>query len=205
MQVRIFKISFYLWVHFEGYSRKIFTFGNFGFRCSCGCKGFFGTRQPSVRMDVGNLFQICGWSVFCQYGGQCHSFRNSLSSNLWIFWCRILISSVQRRVSEKWDFVWWPFIQFISFYCSSLPWDQETPIGYFFEICVDNLFGEAYIFSASFILLFVSMCLHHQAFYQVFTHSLLECNRPNANYENKLLLHRLIRFHITAKEYVLLP
>lgn len=83
----------------------------------------------------------------------------------------------------------------------SLPWDQETPLGYFGEICISMICIEAYLLdNGALVLLFISMCLHHQAFYKMFQHSLLKLNRPDKNRNDKKHICNLIRFHISVKE-----
>lgn len=79
----------------------------------------------------------------------------------------------------------------------SLPWNQHTLIGYFGETFATLLIGEAYgIANGSLLLLFVSLCMHHQAFYQMFQYSTSKLESRNAQEQ----LCKLIRFHSSVKE-----
>lgn len=84
-------------------------------------------------------------------------------------------------------------------YCS-LPWNQSTLIGYICELIYDTIGTEAYVLAASFVLLFVSTCLHNQAFFQVFQHYLRSLNHHDGSSKGNELLRQIIRFHISAKE-----
>lgn len=83
---------------------------------------------------------------------------------------------------------------------ASLPWNQETPLGYVGYVGFNFLVVESYlIFNGTILLLFVSLCLHHRGFYEMFRHALgqLECPEPNRNDKHKL--HKLIQFHYLVK------
>lgn len=69
------------------------------------------------------------------------------------------------------------------------------------EGCV-TIFGDVYA-SESFTLLlfFVSICLHHRAFYRMFKHWIDKRNRQQRNDSDEMFLCDLIRFHIMVKEY----
>lgn len=83
-----------------------------------------------------------------------------------------------------------------------LPWDTQTPLGYFNEIlfsigvCVVYL-----VMTGTIILTFVSLCLYHRAFYRIFPHSLRKIDNSGNGHEQKELLIELIRFHNSAKRY----
>lgn len=78
----------------------------------------------------------------------------------------------------------------------SLPWNQTTPAGYFAEMCVSILFSYVYLILTGIpLLLFISMCIHHQAFLEMFKHWIGKSVQCDAK-----LLCDLIRFHISAKE-----
>lgn len=83
-----------------------------------------------------------------------------------------------------------------------MPWDQsEIPLGYAGDLFVEVLIGEAYmIFNGSFLLLFISICLHHQAFYKIFQIALRKLDFSDANRSDETTLCQLIRFHILVKE-----
>lgn len=75
-------------------------------------------------------------------------------------------------------------------------WNQKTPIGYLYEICVLNMIAMAYLFcNASFLLLFISMSLHHNAFYHMFGHTISKLGKG----DNRTVLLELIKFHSSIK------
>lgn len=75
-----------------------------------------------------------------------------------------------------------------------------TPVGYFMEISLGiSSGGGYYLFSGVMLLWFISMCIHHQAFYQMFLHYV---HQSDALKENKNLnshLCELVEFHISVK------
>lgn len=84
-----------------------------------------------------------------------------------------------------------------------LPWNCKTPIGYIGEIIFHVVTGQIFLFVTGIvILLFIAMCLHHQAFYQMYCHSLqkFECIITKQNHKKHLC--ELIRFHVSAKRLV---
>lgn len=82
----------------------------------------------------------------------------------------------------------------------SLPWDVTTPFGYCGEILYHLISGESYLFgNGMIILLYIAICLHHRAFYEMFEYSLHEFD---TNTNPKVFLSDLIEFH-TAKRFVL--
>lgn len=71
-----------------------------------------------------------------------------------------------------------------------------TYLGYFGEIVAINLGCAAYVIaSGAVLLLFISICFHHQAFFKIFEHSINASKRCD-----KKFLFNLIRFQITARE-----
>lgn len=81
-----------------------------------------------------------------------------------------------------------------------LPWNQLTFMGYLAEAFYTFMVGEMYLLASSYILLFVSMCQHLDAFNQMFRHFVNELNQNRANLNDKRLLCQVIRFHIEIKE-----
>lgn len=82
----------------------------------------------------------------------------------------------------------------------SLPWNQTSLLGYFGELFLSFIIGGAYLSSnALFLLTFISMCLHHQAFLQIFRDLTLDLDHCNENRTDKKLLFKLIDFHYTVK------
>lgn len=85
----------------------------------------------------------------------------------------------------------------------SLPWNQTALLGYVAEAGIVTIFGDVYaceIFTL--LLLFVSICLYHQAFYKMFKYWVDKWNRKERNNSNEMFLCDLIRFHIMVEEYV---
>lgn len=83
---------------------------------------------------------------------------------------------------------------------SRLPWDQETFIGYIAEIICIVVTDEGYLLtSGSILLLYISMCLHHRAFYEMFRH-LLRTREHQNRVKNQLeWIYDVIRFHSSVK------
>lgn len=83
----------------------------------------------------------------------------------------------------------------------SLPWDQTKPLGYMGEALFFNAAGQAYTISNGvFLILFISMCIYHRVFYDMFSHSIDKWNHRNKNHCPDKILRHLIRFHISIKE-----
>lgn len=82
----------------------------------------------------------------------------------------------------------------------SYPWNQTTFLGYSGEVVGITIFGNEYS-AILFVLvfLFVSICLHHQAFAKMFKLWVYEWNRHGDANAEKFLCN-LIRFHISIKE-----
>lgn len=103
------------------------------------------------------------------------------------FWC--LLTRIQHEIGFLFSF--------------SLPWDQRTPFGFFIEICFCICAGGAFYFANGVLLLwFISMCFHHQAFYEMFSHCVRQLERVDERRNQKQRLCELINFHNTAKEWV---
>lgn len=81
-----------------------------------------------------------------------------------------------------------------------LPWNQNTLLGLCGEFGFGLLYGVTYcIVSWSFSLLFISICMHHMAFYEVFRYSIQKLNVPVKNRENAEFLRKIINFHRSIK------
>lgn len=84
-----------------------------------------------------------------------------------------------------------------------LPWNCTTPFGYFNEFLLNTIAGQSYIFTNGvLVLLFISMCWHHQAFFRMYHRSLIEFEHEEENRNDKRFLCDLIQFQNMAKEYV---
>lgn len=83
-----------------------------------------------------------------------------------------------------------------------LPWNQETLLGYFGLICTTCTGGAIYfIFDLAILLFFISICLHHHAFYKMFQHFLHKMELIENSNKKKLICDQY-RFHIMVKELV---
>lgn len=81
-----------------------------------------------------------------------------------------------------------------------LPWDQTTKIAYFLEIILNILQGESYLLvNGAMLLLFISICCHHMAFYNRFRYSISKLGDSCNSQNDKNRLCDLIRFHILVK------
>lgn len=81
----------------------------------------------------------------------------------------------------------------------SLPWNQTTFVGYFLEICFGNLAILTYMLAnGAVLLLFMSMCIHHRAFFKMFKQFIYEAKRC----DDKQFLCKLMQLNISAKEWV---
>lgn len=64
--------------------------------------------------------------------------------------------------------------------------------------------GSYYLAAGAFILFFLSICFHHQAFYQIFKQSVRQLDRPSKKLNSKKNLIELAKFHVLVKKWVLL-
>ena len=82
-----------------------------------------------------------------------------------------------------------------------MPWNQETKLGYFTEIFHSIVATTYYLLcNGVFLLTFIGLCLHHQAFYQMFQHTLRKTDDPDKRQMNTKFLRRLVTFHISIKK-----
>lgn len=160
-------------------------------------------------MDVVALLQIhAGGIVQCIRNAFCFGYH--ILVYLWTSWRRSFPSSLQTNVSV-WEQaeLFAPYLLHLSLLkilfkfglCCSLPWDQSTALGYFGEILVISLNSQAFMLAdGATLLFFLSLCFHHIAFYKMFKHSIAKLDDVDQNQQNKLLLCRVIRFHVVIKE-----
>lgn len=86
---------------------------------------------------------------------------------------------------------------------NSLPWNRKTPLGYAGEIMYFLWTAEGYIFvNAAIVLLFVAICLHHRAFYEMYCFELNKFNRTDEHRNNQQFLTELIEFQLSFKKCV---
>lgn len=82
-----------------------------------------------------------------------------------------------------------------------LPWNLTIQTGYYYEICYDAFMGDSYLFAnGTMLLLFISICLHHNKFAKRFSYSLGKLNNANRVCNDKDVLCELIDFHTSVKE-----
>ncbi|XP_031632738.1 odorant receptor 67a-like [Contarinia nasturtii] len=85
-----------------------------------------------------------------------------------------------------------------------LPWNQTTPLGYCGQLSVTLLYFISYFtLNGAFFLIFISMCFHHEAFYEMFQHKLRKLNHPDENGNKKKLLCKIIQFQISIRNWFL--
>lgn len=96
------------------------------------------------------------------------------------------------------------------FFCTCLslcftrfPWNQQKLSGYVAEKVLDLLIGATYFLAlAAVLLLFMSLCLHHRTFLQMFKYVLNKIGQSDKNghqYDAEIICD-LIRFHSRIKE-----
>ena len=86
----------------------------------------------------------------------------------------------------------------------SLPWNQNSPIGYICEILYCIFTGDCYfIANGAFLLLLISLCLHHRTFSKMFEHSVQAFDQSNGNRDDHKQLCDLIDFHVSIKSWFL--
>lgn len=84
----------------------------------------------------------------------------------------------------------------------SLPWDQMTLRGYFGEIGFSlGIVAASLTSNNMFLVLFVSICFFHRAFYEIFEHLIEKFKwQSGQDQSGQRLIYNLIRFHVSTKE-----
>lgn len=91
----------------------------------------------------------------------------------------------------------------ILFILNRLPWNQQTAYGYFWEICFSILASLHFLISnAAVLIFFISMCLHHRAFYQIFQQSVGKLEYCDKYRNDSKFICELVRYFVLVKEYV---
>lgn len=82
-----------------------------------------------------------------------------------------------------------------------MPWNQSTNIGYSVEVTLSISDPEFYMVSNGvFLLLFVSLCQHHRAFYEIVEFTTRKIGIEE-NYEsNAYLFGDIVKIHAAAKK-----
>lgn len=82
-----------------------------------------------------------------------------------------------------------------------LLWNQSTPLGYSGEICVYLVFVVPYfIIQGVFFLIFISMSFHHQAFYEMFRHLVINSFGSNDKDDCNKRIKKIIEFQISTRK-----
>lgn len=89
----------------------------------------------------------------------------------------------------------------------SLPWDQSSVVGYLGEVFHITIATKVYlIVNGVPLMLFISICTQHRAFYPIFKHSIDKWNARDKiqqiqhHRDGKKFICGLIRFHLSVKE-----
>lgn len=85
----------------------------------------------------------------------------------------------------------------------SLPLDQSTVKGYLVETVHMLIAGDVYfVMNGVTLVLFISICIHHGAFYKIFNRLIDEWNFCDANHHlvDTMFIRNLVRFHVSVKE-----
>lgn len=91
-------------------------------------------------------------------------------------------------------------MKLVYFSLQSLPWSQRTHLGYAATIFLSIMMGESYlILNGSILLLFISICLHHRAFYKRFENSMHRFNSSVHEKRANEILCEVIDFHNCVK------
>lgn len=85
-----------------------------------------------------------------------------------------------------------------------VPWNQTTLAGYLGEDFYIFFAAVAFnVIAGVIFLLFVSICIYHSAFYQMFEHSINKWNQNiNGDQNDEQFIFDLISFHIEVKAWV---
>lgn len=159
-------------------------------------------------MDVEKLFEVYTSHTYHRLGCRTIDFHCFQLVHLQEFQRREFFPSTSicvnvnlKIVSQIYFFFQFDEIDCFSSCNFSLPWNQSTPMGYVGELCFSIWVGFGYFFAnGAFLLLFISMCLHHQAFYGMFRHLVEKLKRPKKNRCDAQFLCDLVRFYISKRE-----
>lgn len=98
---------------------------------------------------------------------------------------------------ETYEMIYYDYINWVS-YLNSLPWDQKTIIGYIGMMCYHLFTADmVLLLNGAFFILFISLCLHQEAFYEIFHRKLQHIEK------NQKLIFEVINFDNSVKKLVL--
>lgn len=87
--------------------------------------------------------------------------------------------------------------------CNRLPFDQATFYGYVLEMCGTTAIGDAYYgVNGGVLVVYTSMCFHHQAFTKIFNHSISILDQCTQRKHAKEMLCDLIRIRMSVQRQV---
>lgn len=168
------------------------------FRCKRGFIPIFGPSKQSLRMVVENVLHM-RYSVRVNFNNIVSDFDDVLLDKRNIrdgMFQSPTLSGVSGIVRNELKM---KIIKILN--ACSLPWNQGTIRGYLAENGFDIFYAGLYLISnGSILLLFVSICSHHQAFYEMLRYSTLRLDNPGTNQTADERLNYLIRFQISVKE-----
>lgn len=106
-----------------------------------------------------------------------------------VSWNEWNFENVQERNLNKW-------------FNFSFLWNNDTPMAYLVEMCFTFIVGQSFLLCVgSLQLLYISICLHHRAFYKVIQNSLHTLDHADRHQNYEVFLCKLIRFHISTKRW----
>lgn len=152
-----------------------------------------------MRIYVANLLHfICDQHIdHSTNGGHCVGMV--LFEKSWPFWCSLYSESNSSGVSDGKPHKTSKKNKFSIWRIHSLPWDQRRPLGYFGEFALSSAVAQTYVLAnGSYILLFISICRHHQAFSKMFKHFAQSLIHSEKHPNDERILRDLIEFHISV-------
>lgn len=83
----------------------------------------------------------------------------------------------------------------------SVPWDETTLLGYIAEENFVCYCGTTFMVASGVtLLLFISICFHLRAFYEMFDFSIYEWNHLDMHENDEEFILKLVRFHVLVKK-----
>lgn len=81
-----------------------------------------------------------------------------------------------------------------------MPWNRETPTGYFGEIIFGTISAQPYfLLNGVILLVYILMCLFHRTFFEIFSRLLRKLETPDKNENDVKIVFDLIRLHVQVK------
>lgn len=112
---------------------------------------------------------------------------------------------IRLGLCECYDFAWHNLLSLrknriiLKFYCS-LPWSNESIVGYVGEIIADIIIFDLFIFIVGHLfLLFISLCIHLFAFNRMYANFVNELDNANDEKDKVRIIRKVIEFHVDIK------